>query len=153
MADDELAAFKGDEDETSDEGTVAEQQELLIFSLDDVLYGVPAHRVSTVVSWRAPTPIPQGGSRIAGVIQDAGRIIVVLRHPAGRAESPTGEAARVVVVETRRGHIGFPAATTKGVENVVAPPTSSLGDVLEGSAGALSFIEPEEVVDALLGAG
>lgn len=150
---DELAAFRDPEVEALAEEAELERRELLLFELDGALFAVRALAVTGVVSWREPSAIPQASPRIAGVIQDSGRIIVVLRHPTAQVADGKSSASRVVVCGTKYGFIGLPATTTQGVQSVGLRAAPGSGDVVDTPAGATTYLEPAALVATLVDEG
>ena len=61
--------------------------DLLLFDYDGDLYAIPAASVDSVVAWKAPAPVAGTDTRVRGVVQDRGRIVVVMGHPTGEARS------------------------------------------------------------------
>jgi hypothetical protein len=77
------------------------------------------------------------------VIQDRGRIVVVMAHPAGVPPGPNPpEGKRIVVCNTARGHIGLPATSARavGTFSLTAEPTPS--SVHDSPMGAFTFLDP-----------
>jgi chemotaxis signal transduction protein len=125
----------------------------LVFELDGALFGVEAHQVDTVIAWREPVPLPRGAASVLGVIQDRGRIVTVLRHPTGTAGRTSAAALlRIVVCGTPRGHLGLPAASARTVGSVELLEEPRHGAVVDGSAGALTFLDADTLA-AGIGAG
>ena len=130
-----------------------EPLELLTFRFQNNLLAVRASAVARVVGWQKPFPVPGGAPPVAGVVQDGGRIVVVLKHPAGIPLPPKESPTRVVVCDTKRGPVGLPAMETRAVTTVLveAPPAS--GDLLETTDGVATYLDVEEIVDKVLRAG
>jgi chemotaxis signal transduction protein len=145
--DDELSEFRDDAAEAEAGEEAKAIRELLVFEIDAECFAVEATRVASVVTYRPPAPVPQGSPALAGVAQDAGKIIAVMHHPLGRKgvdrQSPP---TRLVVCDTARGLVGFPAHVTHGIVQAVAT-----GGLIDTAFGAASVLEPEAVARALLG--
>ncbi len=124
--------------------------DMLVFELEGDRWAIEARRVDSVVAWRPPAPIPEAGTQLAGVVQDAGRIIAVLNNPLGRpprdrAHSPN----RIVVCNTERGLIGLPATSTFGIEALEA--RGGAGSTLESPQGPAIILDPNDIARALVG--
>ena len=149
--DDELAAFREAQDDERAVAAAGQHRiDTLVFEIDGVAYAVPAGDVTAVINWRQPAPVPKSRARIAGVVQDGGRIIVVLAHPAGQPARPSEAVARFVVCHTSQGLVALPAAVTHGVEAATSkrsrePATCSLSPTLR--ARAVTFVSPEKFVE------
>lgn len=147
----ELAEFVGREDaQASAEGrsrpTVL--RDLLIFEYLGDLYGVPAPCVDGVIPWKSPARVPGADSRVKGVIQDRGRIVVVMVHPTGRADHDASkQGKRIVICSTSRGRVGLPATTTSAVGPVelVAEPTPFA--VHDSKLGPFTYLDPTLYVE------
>jgi chemotaxis signal transduction protein len=118
-------------------------RELLVFAYEDDVYAVPASGVEGVVPWKTPTPVPGGESRVHGVIQDRGRIVVVMAHPTGQANADQRtEARRIIICSTPRGHVGLPATTTNAVGPVELPSEPSAASVYDSDMGPFTYLDP-----------
>lgn len=149
---DELDAFRDETADAEAAQAVVEHRELLLFELDGAVFGVLARDVSNVITWRAPAPIPQAGPQVLGLVQDAGRIVVVARHPSSSASAAPTKPMRIVICETRHGLLGLPATTARTVENVALPRVPSHGELFESPAGAAVYVEPERLGASLVAA-
>ena len=145
---DELEAFRDDAADADATRAVLEHRELLLFELDGVSFGVLARDVSNVITWRPPAPIPQAGPQVLGLVQDAGRIVVVVRHPSASSTAAPTKPTRLVICETRHGLVGLPATTARNVENLALARAPVHGELFESPGGAAVYVEPER-----LGAG
>jgi chemotaxis signal transduction protein len=151
---DALAAFRDDAPNRAEQLRPKGQPfELLTFRFQSNLLAVRAHQVSRVIGWRTPFAVPGGAAAVAGVVQDGGRIIVVLHHPAGIALPPKERPARIVVCDTRKGPIGLPAMETRAVGAVIVEGTPAAGDLLETEDGVATFLDVEEIVEKVLRGG
>jgi hypothetical protein len=125
-------------------------RDLLLFEYANALYAVPAVGVEGVVPFRQPVSVPGLDPRVRGVIQDRGRIIMVLAHPAGRVgvvESATG-ATRIVICATARGLIGLPALATRAVGRVELDAEPRVFGVCESSHGPFTYLEPQALTES-----
>jgi chemotaxis signal transduction protein len=142
---DELAEFRGEERAADDVGVLADLHDLLVFELGGDCFAVEATKVASVVTYRAPAPVPSGAAALAGVVQDAGRIIAVMHHPLGRNDGDGEPPTRLVVCHCARGLIGFPAHVTHGI---IQTPVEGVGP-LDTAFGAASLLEPDAVARSL----
>ena len=123
-------------------------RDLLLFDYDGDLYGVDAMCVVGVVPFRAPAPVPGADSRVRGVIQDRGRVVVLLSHPASRVSSrPAREVTRIVVCATARGHVGLPAVSTRTVITVGLASEPTALSVYESGFGPFIYLDPTRYGD------
>jgi chemotaxis signal transduction protein len=149
VSEDEVSEFRDTAAAETAERALGEQRELLVFELDGVGFAVPARRVDAVVAFKPPSPVPDGSPALAGVIQNAGRIIAVLRHPLGAAGGKGETPSRIIVCFTERGLIGLPATHTHGI----APIALDGRETVETPYGAAVLVDPEKAVRALIGEG
>jgi chemotaxis signal transduction protein len=117
-------------------------RDLLIFEYSSELFAVEASSVEGVVPWKPPVRIPGTDARVRGVIQDRGRIVVVMSHPTGRTMSDVGEAKRVIICATPRGYVGLPAAGTNSVGPVELASAPSAFSVHDAKGGPLTYLDP-----------
>jgi hypothetical protein len=121
----------------------AVQRDLLVFEFGRDRFAVEAQRVESVVPWKAPSRIPGTDTRVRGVIQDRGRIVVVMAHPSGSAPGPNPpEGKRIVVCNTARGHIGLPATTARAVGNFTLGSEPTALSVHDSPLGAFTYLDP-----------
>ena len=154
IPDDPLGAFR--DTTADDEGPAAtrgEPLELLTFRFQNNLLAVRANAVAQVIGWRKPFPVPGGAAQVAGVVQDGGRIVVVLQHPAGIALPPKEPPSRIVVCDTKKGPVGLPAMETRAVTSVLVEGAPTGGDLLETADGVATYLDVEEIVDKVLRTG
>jgi hypothetical protein len=78
-----------------------------------------------------------------GIIQDRGRIIVVLAKPAA---GESGRILRLVVCRTQRGYLGFCADGTRCVASARVYGNLTPDTVLDTSEGVVTFLDPEQIV-------
>lgn len=149
MTEDDLSEFRDRGIEHAAARATAEQRELLVFELNGVGFAVTARRVDAVVAFKPPSPVPDGSPALAGVMQDAGRIIAVLHHPLGEQKQPGETPSRIIVCLTERGLIGLPATHTHGI----VPVAISGSETVETPYGAAVLVDPEKSVRALVNEG
>ena len=116
--------------------------DLLMFEFAGDAYAVRAGCVDGVVPWKAPSPVPGAGTRVRGVVQDRGRIVTVLAHPAGRATTPSSDPLRIIVCETPAGLVGLPASATRAVSSAEFAAEPVANGVYDLPSGACTFIDP-----------
>jgi chemotaxis signal transduction protein len=119
--------------------------DLLMFEYAGDAYAVRASSVDGVVPWKAPSPVPGASPRVRGVIQDRGRIVTVLTHPAGRAAALSVEPLRIIVCDTRAGLVGLPATATRAVWSAELAADPVAGAVYDGAKGAYLFIDASRI--------
>jgi len=125
-------------------------RELLVFSYHEVLFAVDATAADTVIPWREPMPLPGVASEVLGVVQDRGRIVTVLAHPAGSPVTDRAPLSRIIVCLTPRGHLGLPASGTKGVTTLEIPTSTAAGQILDTPLGAATYVRPQEIASRLV---
>jgi chemotaxis signal transduction protein len=125
-------------------------RDLLLFEYGGYSFAVPAECVDSVVPWKAPATVPGADSRVRGVIQDRGRIVVVMAHPTGQ-EGPGGGAdgARIIICTTTRGHVGLPAASTNAVGPVELATEPTPYSVHDGLRGPFTYLDPAQYRDGV----
>lgn len=118
-------------------------RDLLVFEFGRDRFAVEARRVESVVPWRAPSRIPGTDSRVHGVIQDRGRIVVVMAHPAGVTPGPNPPDGKLIVVcSGARGHVGLPATSARAVGNFSLASEPSQLSVHDSTFGAFTYVDP-----------
>lgn len=140
----ELSAFID-----SDEGSRLEERldlvikDLLVFECGGDLYGLPAGCVDGVVTWKLPAPVPGSDRRVRGVLQDRGRIVVLMVHPTGRSDRDAPrDAKRIVICQTPRGLIGLPATSTRAVGPVELNVEPTPFAVHDSKLGPFTYLDP-----------
>jgi chemotaxis signal transduction protein len=134
---------------------VAEQQQrqtvvrdLLLFEYGGHSFAVLAERVDSVVPWKAPAAVPGADARVRGVIQDRGRIVVVMAHPTGQKEAAgEADASRIIICTTSRGHVGLPASLTNNVGPVELEAEPAAYSVHDSPRGPFTFVDPMPYCD------
>jgi chemotaxis signal transduction protein len=117
-------------------------RELLVFEYSGDAYAVLASCVAGVVPWKAPARVPGADRKVAGVIQDRGRIVVLMAHPTGRQCESLTDAKRVVVCVTNRGYIGLPASVTRSVGPVELDAEPGAFSVHDSARGPFTYLDP-----------
>jgi chemotaxis signal transduction protein len=123
-------------------------RELLLFEHGGERYALSASAVDAVVPWREPTSVPGAEQRVLGVIQDRGRVVVLMAHPSGRATSHV-EGRRIIICNTERGYVGVPATTTNTVTSVELRSEPVALSVHDSRFGPFTFLEAERWVHEL----
>jgi hypothetical protein len=116
--------------------------DLLTFEFAGDAYAVRAGTVDGVVQWKTPSPVPGAGPRVRGVVQDRGRIVTVLTHPAGRVTAPSTDPLRIIVCDTAAGLVGLPASATRAVFSAEFATDPVANGVYDLPSGACTFIDP-----------
>ena len=148
--DDELGDFvDSDLDSETLPGTTttAVVRDAFLFRYGAQAYAMAAGDVEGVVPWRAPVPLPRADPRVRGVIQDRGRIVVLLAHPTGEPRSEEDAAVtRVVICPTAKGYVGLPASTTLRVGQVRFAREPHALATVDCEDGVVTFLEPAQYV-------
>ncbi|WP_437624276.1 chemotaxis protein CheW [Sorangium sp. So ce1151] len=119
--------------------------DLLLFELGAVTFALRALQVEEVIGWRTPSPLPRADARVMGILQDRGRIIVIVSAPlAGPAAAPL----RIVVCRTPRGYLGLPAGKTRCVAAVKVFGELLPKAVVDTSEGVVTFLDVTHLLDA-----
>jgi chemotaxis signal transduction protein len=148
---DESTPFEESTEQASQEAAGKIVRDLLVFEFAGAMYAVDAVHVDDVIPWRTPIPLPRSERHILGVVQDRGRIVVVLASPTASGEEGTGgTATRILVCSTRRGCVGLPASATRAVGPVEMTQVPSPRAVLDTSAGVLTYLDPTKYADGEL---
>jgi chemotaxis signal transduction protein len=150
---DELSEFLGetsDEDREQAGATPSVTCDLLVFEHGNDLFAVPASCVDSIVTWKAPAPLPGADPRVLGVIQDRGRIVMLVAHPSGKhaEELPPVEPKRVIICTTPRGYVGMPATTTRAVGCIELSCTPTHSSVCDSELGPLIYLDPTTYPDS-----
>ncbi len=138
---------KAVEEEVAEGG---EAHDLLLFEYGERVHGIRAASVDAVVAHQPPAPLPATVQAVAGVVQDRGRVVVVLRSPTGAPED-AGVVRRLLICRTERGFVGLPCSTTRQVGRVVVNEPLTPGKLLDSSEGPILFVDPHHLVESLRG--
>lgn len=117
-------------------------KDLLVFEFAKERFAVEASRVDGVVPWKTPARVPGADARVRGVIQDRGRIVVLMAHPAGLQKPSSPDGKRIVVCSTPRGHIGLPATATNSVGPVELLSEPTPLSIYDSKLGAFTYLDP-----------
>jgi chemotaxis signal transduction protein len=148
---DELEAFRGEpEHDVPRASTAKVERAVLVFEYDAHMFAVDAKAIDAVVAWRDPTPVPQGDEWLLGVLQERGRIVAVLRHPLGRAETSAQAPLRVIVCATKRGLLGLPTTATKAVDSIAFDEEPVHAMAVDSSAGVVTYVDVALLLQTLL---
>lgn len=120
-------------------------RQAVLFTLGDQEYGLPVERVTSIIRYEQPTPVPHAPDYVEGVINLRGQIVPVvdLGRRLFSAPSERSSAARVIVTETATGLVGFAVDSAHEVARIPAsavmqPPesmaASDLAEAFEGVA-------------------
>jgi hypothetical protein len=143
---DNLSDFADEELSTAAEGNLVQEtivRELLIFECGSSRLAVSALLVDSVVAWKRPVTVPGSDSRVRGVIQDRGRVVVIMAHADGGAtEAVAGEYKRIVICVTPRGLVGLPASGTSSVGSVELSGEPTPGTVYDSPKGPFLYVDP-----------
>ena len=144
MADDldEFIADDRREAESSAETTIFRQ--LVLFRYGSEVYAVSTSAVDSIVPWRTPVPLPRVSTIVQGVIQERGRIVTVLSHPAGMGSSDGGNAVRTIICATDMGFLGLPATETLRLGAVQLHAEPKPGQVVDSEVGLFTLLDPQQ---------
>jgi chemotaxis signal transduction protein len=140
----ELSAFERDEGDELEKREDRTDCELLVIEQGELLIGVPARAVDSVVPWSQPAALPRTSRWVLGVVQDRGRLVAVRR-----AERGSTNAQRIVLCVTQRGLVGIPATSTRSVGTVRIHGTLRYGQPLDTDQGALTVLDPEALAEQM----
>ncbi len=112
--------------------------DVLLFELGGVTFALRAQQVEEVIAWRAPLPLPRTDPRVMGIIQDRGRIVVIMSAPLA---DPAVTPLRIVVCRTQRGYLGLPAGKTRCVAAVKVYGELVPKAVVDTSEGVVTFLD------------
>lgn len=144
-----LDAFLDDIDPSpspSSKGAVI-TRDLLVFAYRSHFYAVDVHHVEGVIAWRNAATVPGADARVRGVMQDKGRIVVLMAHPSGRALSAEShDGCRIIVCATPGGHLGLPADSTQAVGPVELSEEPTPLATQDTRFGPLTFVDPVGMV-------
>lgn len=118
-------------------------RQFVLFTLGEEEYGLPVERVTSIIRYEDPTPVPHAPEYIEGVINLRGRIVPVidLRRRLYGVQVDRSHGARVIVTETSAGLVGFAVESAHEVaripsQAVMEPPQSvSASDLAEAFEG------------------
>ncbi|WP_437992479.1 chemotaxis protein CheW [Sorangium sp. So ce145] len=119
--------------------------DFLLFDMGAVTFALRARQVEEVIAWRAPLPLPRTDPRVMGILQDRGRIIVIVSPVLAE---PAATPLRIVVCRAARGYLGLPAGKTRCVAAVEVFGEPVPNAVVDTSEGAVTFLDVTHLVDA-----
>ncbi|AUX29069.1 MULTISPECIES: chemotaxis protein CheW [Sorangium] len=123
--------------------------DLLLFELGAATFALRAQQVEEVIAWRTPLPLPRADPRVMGILQDRGRIIVIVSAPLAE---PAAAPLRIVVCRTQRGYLGLPAGKTRCVGAVQVFGELAPKAVVDTREGVVTFLDVIHLLDASEGA-
>ncbi|XXX78425.1 chemotaxis protein CheW [Sorangium sp. So ce134] len=126
--------------------------DLLLFDLGAVTFALRAQQVEEVIAWRTPLPLPRADPRVMGILQDRGRIIVIVSAPPTPLAEPAAAPLRIVVCRTQRGYLGLPAGKTRCVAAVKVLGELVPKAVVDTGEGVVTFLDVSHLLDAPEGA-
>lgn len=108
----------------------AEGGEALLFSIDDVVYGIEIKYVSTIINIEQITKVPKVPEYIKGVINLRGKIVPVIsvRNRFGKEEIPYDERTCIIILEFDDGNLvgiivdRMREVTTVRADEICLPP-------------------------------
>lgn len=107
--------------------------QIIVFTLDDRLYGLRLSAVERVVRMVDVTPLPQAPDIVLGVIDVQGRIVPVvnLRRRFRLPERPASVHDQIILAHTARRPVALVADAVHGVREHTAP-VKAAADILPG---------------------
>jgi chemotaxis signal transduction protein len=137
---DELAAFSRDDEEAVHRRSDSSEHDLLVVEQGELVLGIPAERVDSVVPWTSPAALPRTSPSVLGIIQDRGRLVAVRR-----AERDMGAPQRIVLCATPRGLVGIPATSTRSIGTVRVLGGYRFGQPVDTDHGAMTILDVDAV--------
>lgn len=134
----------------SSEAQGSATHQLLVFELEGARFGVEAGDVDAVIAWREPVSLPGASGPVRGVVQDRGRIVSVLHHPASATVTYQDDPRRIIICRTRSGLLGLPASSMRAVSNVEVLGELVPGEPVETDAGNLIFVAPDAIAESIV---
>lgn len=119
--------------------------DFLLFDTGAMTFALRAQQVEEVIAWRAPLPLPRTDPRVLGILQDRGRIIVIV---SAALVEPAATPLRIVVCRAARGYLGLPAGKTRCVAAVKVFGEPAPNAVVDTSEGAVTFLDVAHLIDA-----
>jgi len=132
------------------ERVTAADDKVVVFTIGGQEYALPISGVREIITWTAPTPVPEAPPFVDGVISVRGEVLTVvdLARRFGLTSSRAADQRRIIILELAGQSAGLIVDDVVAVESVsagkVAPPSPLLV-----SLGALH----EAVVDGILQLG
>jgi len=109
-------------------------QKVIVFRLNDELYGVPVEQVVSIEKWESVTRVPNAPSFIKGIINLRGEILPVidLKQRFGLGVSTQAEESRLVIAQNDAIKLGLIVDEAKDVidlesESVDPSPEAAIG--------------------------
>jgi chemotaxis signal transduction protein len=140
----ELSAFEHDDGEVLEKRADESECELLVIEQGELVLGLLAEHVDSVVPWSSPAALPKASPWVLGIIQDRGRLVAV-RRP----QRPIGPAQRVVLCTTSKGLVGIPATGTRSIGTVRVFGAMAFGKPIHTDQGTLTVLDLEVVVEEM----
>jgi chemotaxis signal transduction protein len=141
---DELGAFPRDDDETVHKRADSSEYELLVIEQGELVLGIPAKVVDSVVPWTSPAALPRTSPWVLGIIQDRGRLVAVRK-----AEKDMGAPQRIVLCVTSKGLVGIPATNTRSIGSVRVLGVLRHGQPVDTDHGALTILDIDIVASQM----
>ena len=141
---DELGAFPRDDEETVHKRSDSTEHELLVIEQGELVLGIPAQLVDSVVPWTSPAALPRTSPWVLGIIQDRGRLVAVRK-----AEKDMGAPQRIVLCATAKGLVGIPATSTRSIGSVRVLGAPRHGQPVDTDHGALTILDLDAVANQM----
>lgn len=130
-------------------GTAAEQK-VVVFAIGGQEYALPIAGVREIITWTAPTPVPEAPPYVEGVISVRGEVLPVmdLSRRFGLTSRREAEQRRIIILELAGKSAGLIVDDVVAVEDVVEGKLASPSPLLANLGGM-----HEAVVDGILQLG
>lgn len=135
-------------DDVSQESVARITKPVLGFAFQERNYLVDVLSIYRVLRWQEPAAVPIDAKPIIGVVQDAGSLIAVLSDPMASGTT-TASPKRLIVCNTSKGLIGFPADTTFAEEQLPVDLLKHSSNV-ESEHGVATYLIPETMCENFL---
>jgi purine-binding chemotaxis protein CheW len=118
----------------------------VLFRLDKEEYGLPIARVSSIIRYEEPTPVPQAPDSVAGVVNVRGHVIPIvnLMRALKGVESCPRPSSRIVITESDAGVVGV---VVDAASEVVAVDPALIAPAPEAVLSEITASVFEGVVD------
>lgn len=104
--------------------------QILLFYIDDVLYGIEIQYVTEIIGMQPITVVPGVPEFIKGVINIRGKVVPVIsiRHKINQPEIPYNERTCIIVVELDELTVGLIVDRVREITTVLPTDTCSAPD-------------------------
>jgi len=127
-------------------------QQVVVFDLDQQVYGVPIDAVLEIIRMEKITPIPQSPDFIEGIIEIRGKVIPVmdLRKRFGLQVAEHTQSTRIIIVDMDSNSMGIIVDSVAEVLQIssgnVEPPPSVIGSVDQSFIQGVALLEKRMII-------